>query len=204
MDAITTNQAVPLAAPYRRKIGKVTFVVSSSSTPAQGRRRSRRRPDDRLQRPTVPGHSRAAPKRLSASAQCIPRMKPHKSIKADVRCEHTRIDAVVVRCLDAALCLIIGAKSISALDNIPKLIYLIGIADIAFPRLLRHISVAAALHRLGKFADRIRFPPVRRVHSRSFHGSGAGSLVWRNQRRRTTPRTRRASCPSLCFRCRFG
>ena len=33
MNAITTNQAVPLAAPYRRKIGKVTFVVSSFGNP---------------------------------------------------------------------------------------------------------------------------------------------------------------------------
>ena len=33
MNAITTNQAVPLAAPYRRKIGKVTFVVSSLGNP---------------------------------------------------------------------------------------------------------------------------------------------------------------------------
>ena len=33
MNAITTNQAVPLAAPYRRKIGKVTFEVSSFGNP---------------------------------------------------------------------------------------------------------------------------------------------------------------------------
>lgn len=33
MNAITTNQAVPLAAPYPRKIGKVTFVVSSFGNP---------------------------------------------------------------------------------------------------------------------------------------------------------------------------
>ena len=33
MNAITTNQAIPLAAPYRRKIGKVTFVVSSFGNP---------------------------------------------------------------------------------------------------------------------------------------------------------------------------
>ena len=33
MSTITTNQAVPLAAPYRRKIGKVTFVVSSFGNP---------------------------------------------------------------------------------------------------------------------------------------------------------------------------
>ena len=33
MNAITTNQAVPLSAPYRRKIGKVTFVVSSFGNP---------------------------------------------------------------------------------------------------------------------------------------------------------------------------
>ena len=33
MNAITTNQAVPLATPYRRKIGKVTFVVSSFGNP---------------------------------------------------------------------------------------------------------------------------------------------------------------------------
>ena len=33
MNAITTNHAVPLAAPYRRKIGKVTFVVSSFGNP---------------------------------------------------------------------------------------------------------------------------------------------------------------------------
>ena len=33
MNAITTNQAVPLAAPYRRKVGKVTFVVSSFGNP---------------------------------------------------------------------------------------------------------------------------------------------------------------------------
>ena len=33
MNAITTNQAVPLAAPYRRKVGKVTFVVSSFCNP---------------------------------------------------------------------------------------------------------------------------------------------------------------------------
>ena len=29
MNTITTNRASPLAAPYRRKIGKVTFEVSS-------------------------------------------------------------------------------------------------------------------------------------------------------------------------------
>ncbi len=29
MSAITTKEAIPLAAPYRRKIGNVTFVVSS-------------------------------------------------------------------------------------------------------------------------------------------------------------------------------
>ena len=33
MNAITTNQAIPLAAPYRCKIGKVTFVVSSFGNP---------------------------------------------------------------------------------------------------------------------------------------------------------------------------
>ncbi len=33
MNAITTKQAVPLAAPYPRKIGKVTFVVSSFGNP---------------------------------------------------------------------------------------------------------------------------------------------------------------------------
>ena len=33
MNAITTNHAVPLAAPYRRKVGKVTFVVSSFGNP---------------------------------------------------------------------------------------------------------------------------------------------------------------------------
>ena len=33
MNAITTNQAVPLAASYRLKIGKVTFVVSSFGNP---------------------------------------------------------------------------------------------------------------------------------------------------------------------------
>ena len=33
MNAITTNRASPLAAPYRRKIGKVTFVVSSFGNP---------------------------------------------------------------------------------------------------------------------------------------------------------------------------
>ena len=33
MSTITTNQAVPLAAPYRRKIGKVTFEVSSFGSP---------------------------------------------------------------------------------------------------------------------------------------------------------------------------
>ena len=33
MNAITTNQAIPLAAPYPRKIGKVTFVVSSFGNP---------------------------------------------------------------------------------------------------------------------------------------------------------------------------
>ena len=33
MNAITTPQAVPLAAPYRRKVGKVTFVVSSFGYP---------------------------------------------------------------------------------------------------------------------------------------------------------------------------
>ena len=33
MNAITTNHAVPLAAPYRRKVGKVSFVVSSFCNP---------------------------------------------------------------------------------------------------------------------------------------------------------------------------
>ena len=33
MDTITTNHAVPLAAPYRRKVGKVSFVVSSFGNP---------------------------------------------------------------------------------------------------------------------------------------------------------------------------
>ena len=33
MNAITTKQAVPLAAPYARKVGKVTFVVSSFGNP---------------------------------------------------------------------------------------------------------------------------------------------------------------------------
>ncbi|MCR4707502.1 MAG: transposon-encoded TnpW family protein [Clostridiales bacterium] len=33
MNAISTNQAVQLAAPYPRKIGKVTFVVSSFGNP---------------------------------------------------------------------------------------------------------------------------------------------------------------------------
>ena len=33
MNAITTNPAVPLAAPYRRKVGKVSFVVSSFGNP---------------------------------------------------------------------------------------------------------------------------------------------------------------------------
>ena len=33
MNAITTNHAVPLAAPYRRKVGKVTFGVSSFGNP---------------------------------------------------------------------------------------------------------------------------------------------------------------------------
>ena len=33
MNAITNNHAVPLAAPYRRKVGKVTFVVSSFGNP---------------------------------------------------------------------------------------------------------------------------------------------------------------------------
>jgi len=29
MSAITTKEAIPLAAPYQRKIGNITFVVSS-------------------------------------------------------------------------------------------------------------------------------------------------------------------------------
>ena len=33
MNAITTHQAIPLAAPYRRKIGKVTFEVSTFGNP---------------------------------------------------------------------------------------------------------------------------------------------------------------------------
>ena len=33
MNATTTNQAIPLAAPYPCKIGKVTFVVSSFGNP---------------------------------------------------------------------------------------------------------------------------------------------------------------------------
>ena len=33
MNAITTTHAVPLAAPYRRKVGKVSFVVSSFGNP---------------------------------------------------------------------------------------------------------------------------------------------------------------------------
>lgn len=33
MSAITTKEAIPLAAPYQRKIGNVTFVVSSFGNP---------------------------------------------------------------------------------------------------------------------------------------------------------------------------
>ena len=33
MSTITTSQAVPLAAPYRRKVGKVTFLVSAFGNP---------------------------------------------------------------------------------------------------------------------------------------------------------------------------
>ena len=33
MDTITTNRTFPRAAPYRRKIGKVTFEVSSFGNP---------------------------------------------------------------------------------------------------------------------------------------------------------------------------
>ncbi len=33
MNAITTKEAIPLAAPYQRKIGSVTFVVSSFGNP---------------------------------------------------------------------------------------------------------------------------------------------------------------------------
>lgn len=33
MSAITTKEAIPLAAPCRRKIGNVTFVVSSFGNP---------------------------------------------------------------------------------------------------------------------------------------------------------------------------
>ena len=33
MNTITTNRASPLAAPYRRKIGKVTFEVSAFGNP---------------------------------------------------------------------------------------------------------------------------------------------------------------------------
>ncbi|MBQ3803989.1 MAG: hypothetical protein IJP43_04125 [Oscillospiraceae bacterium] len=33
MSAITTKAAIPLAAPYQRKIGNITFVVSSFGNP---------------------------------------------------------------------------------------------------------------------------------------------------------------------------
>jgi len=33
MSAITTKEAIPLAAPYQRKIGNITFVVSSFGNP---------------------------------------------------------------------------------------------------------------------------------------------------------------------------